>query len=155
MDNEQIELVLLNDPYTRPVFQAVCPKDQLTYPYTDPAAYVVNLDDSRGPGTHWVALFIHQSKGEANYFDSLGQAPIAHVSPLLKLCPSIKTNRRALQDHTMVCGQFSIMFLLLRARGYTFQATLNILDHPLNDHIMYQLFQPVFPFLPFYPSVHS
>jgi len=36
---------------------------------------VINLDDSRGNGSHWVALFIDLKKGHVYYFDSIGKKP--------------------------------------------------------------------------------
>jgi len=36
---------------------------------------VINLDDSKGNGTHWVALFINLKEGLIYYFDSVGKKP--------------------------------------------------------------------------------
>ena len=36
---------------------------------------VINLDDSRGNGTHWVSLFVNLKKGQIYYFDSVGKEP--------------------------------------------------------------------------------
>lgn len=36
---------------------------------------VINLDDSRGNGTHWVSLFINLKEGLIYYFDSVGKKP--------------------------------------------------------------------------------
>lgn len=36
---------------------------------------VINLDDSRGNGTHWVSLFVDLKKGQIYYFDSVGKKP--------------------------------------------------------------------------------
>ena len=152
MDNEQIERVLQADPYTRPILQAVCPKNKIPWPHTDPAAYVINLDPAGYPGSHWIGVFIDKKHNESNYFDSMGQTPIPACIPLLRLCANVRFNPHMLQDHSMVCGQFVIMFLLMRARGYTFKETLQKLSHPDNDQIMFALFFPMFPELPFYPS---
>lgn len=36
---------------------------------------VINLDDSRGTGTHWVSLFVNLKEGHIYYFDSVGKKP--------------------------------------------------------------------------------
>ena len=152
MNTMQINHILKTNKHTKHIFQNVCAKDQITLPKTDPAAYVINLDDSDGPGTHWIAVYINQQQRESNYFDSLAQSPIPETLPLLNLTDNIKTNTHKLQDHTMVCGQFTILFIMLRAQGKTFKQTIDFLKHPSNDQIIHSLFQPIFPTLPFYPN---
>ena len=150
MNTSQILEVLRADAFTRPLIQSVSAKDMLTLPIRDPCAYVVNCDNSDKPGSHWVALFIHQRQNESNYFDSMAKPPIPECNSLLNLCSSKKYIDVPLQEMTMVCGQFCIMFLLLRARGYSFEKTIHMLSHKDNDALMYILFRNTFPSLPFH-----
>ena len=45
---------------------------------TNPGMYIINLDDSKGPGTHWVAM-ISNSEDKAIYFGSFGVPPPEEV----------------------------------------------------------------------------
>ena len=153
MNTQQIKTILTADPTLNHILQDVCPIDRIPKPQTDPAAYIINLDESFLPGSHWIAIYLNYSKSEANYFDSTGAPPHSACKPLLAQARLVKYNDTKLQDHTMVCGQFACMFLLLRARGYTFEDVIKKLTHPYNDLIMHELFKPIFPHLPFFPSI--
>ena len=152
MNTLQISTILNADPITKLILQDVCPIDRIPFPKSDPAAYVINLDESYKPGSHWVAVYLDRKHKQANYFDPVGMPPHPACAPLLETCPIVRYNRIVLQDRTMVCGQFVTMFLLLRARGYSFDETIDRLNHPQNDLIMHKMFKPIFPHLPFYPS---
>ena len=45
-------------------------------------AYVINLDEYTGVGTHWIALFCNRN--ETPYFDSFSVEEIKHVSEEIK-----------------------------------------------------------------------
>lgn len=47
----------------------VFPKDKLEYTTPTKGAYIINLDDSDGGGTHWVGLILDKY---ISYFDSFG-----------------------------------------------------------------------------------
>ena len=50
----------------------------------DDGFYIINLDDSTGPGTHWVAMFVKPKL--IGYFDSYGlycPAEVIHLSDIL------------------------------------------------------------------------
>jgi hypothetical protein len=71
--------------------------------------YIVNLDESKGSGTHWVGL-IHFPK-YCLYFDSYGVLPIKE---LIKYCksPDIYYNSFIIQDeYSVLCGWFCIGFI--------------------------------------------
>ncbi len=47
-------------------------------------ALIINLDESSGPGTHWVALYFHKKSPSSNrlvvsYFDSFGMPIIPEI----------------------------------------------------------------------------
>lgn len=71
---------------------------------------IVNLDNSSGPGTHWVAYY----KKDANsiyYFDSFGnlQPPKEVIN---YLGSKIKYNYESFQNYdTFICGHLCLKFL--------------------------------------------
>lgn len=102
-----------------PHFKGVFMRDGLLWrtPRTNECA-IVNLDDSYGPGTHWVAYIKKQNRVE--YFDSFG-----NLRPPLELIEyfnrggggdgglvTIVYNYEALQHYdTSNCGQLCVKFL--------------------------------------------
>ena len=39
-----------------------------------PRGFILNVDTSKGPGTHWIAVYL-TSDGKGEFFDSYGQRP--------------------------------------------------------------------------------
>ena len=72
-------------------------------------AYVINLDEDAGVGTHWIDLFCN--KNEIVYFDSLG---VEHVPEEIKEftgSKNIKANIFRVQaNNSVLCGYFCIGF---------------------------------------------
>ena len=71
---------------------------------------IVNLDDARGPGTHWVAY--RKCGNDVVYFDSFGdlQPPLELVNYLG--VPMIKYNHERYQDYNSYnCGHLCLKFL--------------------------------------------
>ena len=72
-------------------------------------AYVINLDEYRNIGTHWVALYVN-NKTET-YFDSFG---VEHIPiEIMKFIGNKKiiTNIYRIQAYdSIMCGYFCIMF---------------------------------------------
>ena len=53
----QILNVLQSDLFTKSVFTSVVPSDRLPNTISEkPKGFVVNVDTSDGPGSHWVAM---------------------------------------------------------------------------------------------------
>ena len=78
-----------------------------------PVAFIVNTDDSKRPGSHWLAIYVNK-KGEGFCFDSLAFKPnIANIADVLRRnCKTVKFNDRQVQsDFSNVCSQMSLMFL--------------------------------------------
>ena len=157
MDTRQIEQILSFDKYTREHLVVVCAHDHLDYHITRAlqqprrtAAFIFNLDPSYLPGSHWVAMFL-DFNGHGEYFDPTGLPPDLACRDLMRrTCPRPPLhNTRPLQDDTFVCGQFCIVYLFLRCRGYAFDEIVEHLDTPQNDRLVFELLQPYFPGLPF------
>ena len=90
----------------------VVAKDQLVEMPNKNGCYIINLDDSTGLGTHWVALFIKNNI--AIYFDSYGESfPLAvyefcHRRSDINL---IQNNIQLQYIESNVCGWWCIYFL--------------------------------------------
>ena len=73
---------------------------------------IVNLDDTTGPGTHWVAYV--KNGRRAFYFDSFGnlRPPLEIIRYLGKDGSAISYNRDARQTYDeSICGQLCLRFL--------------------------------------------
>jgi hypothetical protein len=92
------------------------------------AALVLNTDNHKGPGRHWVAVYI-EANGDKGcpgvyYFDSVGRAPTAEVNDFaervmedLKLArvspePVYAFNDNHLQKTNTECGVFCLVFVI-------------------------------------------
>ena len=71
--------------HNEPRFNGVCSRDNLPKQIKD-GVYVINLDEHKDTGTHWVTLFC--KKNEIIYFDSFG---VEHISEEIKNLLVIKT----------------------------------------------------------------
>jgi len=86
---------------------------------TYPAGFVMNIDPSDRPGSHWVAVYIDTNQ-RGEYFDSYGREPTEPA--LWKLldtnCIAWGHNKKHIQGFlSSVCGHYSIYFLINRAKG--------------------------------------
>ena len=111
-------LMLLPDHTT-----GVYPSDMIPETWEKPAALVFNTDNSKKPGSHWVATYVDE-KSCGFYFDSYGIKPCVpdHVLRLRKNCKKLRHNDRQLQSVSSdVCGHFCIMFLYFMASDIGFQ----------------------------------
>lgn len=71
---------------------------------------IVNLDDSSGAGTHWVAYY--KRGGDIKYFDSFGNLP-PPIEILNYLGTNIRYNYNVYQKFdTFICGHLCLKFLL-------------------------------------------
>ncbi len=95
--------------------------------------FIINLDKSTGPGTHWCAIYIDARPNGSNsleYFDSFGRpipSDILRDTQLIlkKLKPNtvlkVKENRVVHQsDNTSNCGWFASKYLIDRFRNKPF-----------------------------------
>ena len=73
MNTLQILNVLQSDPFTKSVFTSVVPSDRLPDTVLEkPRGFIVNVDTSDGPGSHWVAIYL-TADGKGEFMDSYGQ----------------------------------------------------------------------------------
>lgn len=103
----------------------VVPYDLLPAKFTLPAGFVVNLDSSHSPGSHWIAIYINTS-GVASYFCSFGMRPrTTAIQSFLRFhSKSVDYNSQTLQESASnLCGEYAALFLLFRFTNRT--ATTN------------------------------
>ena len=74
MDDFTINKILLSNKVTKDSFIGVFSSDTLPS-YAQTGYYVVNLDMSQQPSSHWIAIKISKSKCKNEYFDSYGLGP--------------------------------------------------------------------------------
>ena len=81
MNTLQILNVLQSDSFTKSVFTSVLSSDRLPGIVLErPKGYIVNVDGSDKPGSHWVAMFFPttpdgEGDGVAEYMDPSGKNP--------------------------------------------------------------------------------
>ena len=106
-------------------------------------AYVINLDEHKDTGTHWVALFC--KKNEIVYFDSFG---VEHIPEEIKKFignKNIKANIYRVQANDLImCGYFCIGFIDFMLEGKTLIDYTNLFspyDFDKNDQIILSYFK--------------
>ena len=104
-------------------FIGVYPHDKLPIfdkPINKKSSFVINLDDSDGPGTHWVAIYGN------HYFDSFGIAPSTRIKSFMRKIFNLKPNDIHYLSHQIQkmdsnrCGYYCIYFIKQMNNGKTF-----------------------------------
>ena len=117
-----------------PEFLGVVPSDKVSElkPNGDRIAFIVNLDNSGEPGSHWVSVFVSNDPFERSveYFDSFGNdAPADIKNGIRQLVKKMNTNFQLLFkvnrvqhqfNDTASCGLHAINFLEKRIIGIPF-----------------------------------
>ena len=110
---------------------------------TQPSAMIMNLDDSSGTGTHWVAVYIDPVKSRSvEYVDSFGDPPSAAVrAHLQSMIDSLDLPYKLLlkvngvihqKETTDTCGYMAGLFLTKRMKGESFKEATGY-DDPDKD----------------------
>ena len=95
LTNFEIQKYYKNEPR----FNGVFPRDNFPKKIKD-GAYVINLDEHSGAGTHWIALFY--KKNEIVYFDSFGVERIPEEIKKFVGNKNIKANIFRIQANNLV-----------------------------------------------------
>ena len=106
-------------------------------------AYVINLDEYSGIGTHWVALYVYND--DVTYFDSFG---VEHIpKEIIKFIgnKSIKTNIFRIQAYdSIMCGYFCTGFINFMFKGKTLIEYTNLFspnNFEKNDDLILSYFK--------------
>ena len=123
-------------------FNGVYSRDNLPKQIKD-GEYVINLDEHKDTGTHWLALFC--KKNEIAYFDSFG---VEHIPEEIKKFignRNIKANIYRVQaTNSVMCGYFCIGFIDFMLAGKTLIDYTNLFspyDFNKNDSIILSYFK--------------
>lgn len=147
MESTTLERILSNDPYTSSWFCGfahpdVCIQRISKFKSKKPQLYVLNTDNSYGPGEHWcLAFFFPPSNCE--FFDPLAFHPKTYGfdSPLKDQASLITFNNIRVQSFfSSTCGHHCLYYALKRAHGWSPEAimrTYQPFDFPSNDRMVY------------------
>ena len=138
MNEEEIAKILTTDSFTRRNFRGVFAKDEFTIfsNLNSHQTFIVNTDNSNQPGSHWVA-FQFSGDYSCEYFDSYGFPPSFYgFDNVLKSYKIYMSNKRIQGYKSSVCGQYCVLFLLLRGRGYSYHDFMSFFhkNPAVNDH---------------------
>ena len=115
MNGAHIEGALRQDKVASQSFVGVFAADRL--PVEEfPGSYVVNTDETGHPGQHWVAFYTVEDTVDC--FDSFGKKAgvyNVHIKKGLEDTYTVIQRETIQSDHTTVCGQHCLFFILLRS----------------------------------------
>ena len=98
----------------KPKFNGVYSRNNL--PKTKDEAYVINLDEFRSIGTHWIALYLNANN--IVYFESFGVEHIPKENKKFIGTKNIISNIYRIQAYNSVmCGYFCIGFIDFVLKG--------------------------------------
>lgn len=111
--------------------------DQLPAQVTN-GSYIINTDDSDGPGRHWVALYSGTKQKYVVYFDPFGLPPPPRMTAFAKSGrkPAIASTTQIQDVASSACGYYCIDFLRDMNKGVSlgdFLAQWNALDQRENE----------------------
>jgi len=135
--NDEIE-EFFSDRKKYPNFGGVISADEIgSLPKHLPIGFVLNLDPSDKPGSHWVSIYIDGDS--INYYDSFGDEPTNQIkndiqkylkSMKIPVLLKFKVNKVKDQSPTSFhCGYFAIRFLDEMFRGIPFSVATNFKDN--------------------------
>ena len=138
MDSNHLRCIFENDPYTKYIFEGVFARDEfLETSFTrDIYMCVVNEQDSKYPGSHW--LLVYQD-GKKNYFiDSLGRDYTYYGLKLKR--PVYQIHRRLQCLDSQLCGAYVIFFGIRLAREMNLDSIMDYFtwNCRLNDEFIYR-----------------
>lgn len=147
MYTDELINLLLKNKNTRKIFCGVLALDQVPlHRVRRPCSFIINTDVSALPGHHWFAVFIPRY-GPIEYFDSFGIQP-RHKRIfdfiMINQRKFIYNKKRIQADLSENCGQFSLLYLYYRSRGYTMNQYLKFFmqdDYEYNDKIIDKLYK--------------
>lgn len=109
------ELLMYAEKFNIPHFRGVFMLDRLPQRPRRNETAIVNLDDSDGPGSHWVAYA--KFGRSADYFDSFGLKPPPALIRYLRGTELLYNYDREQRTGTQVCGQLCLRFLIKETRA--------------------------------------
>jgi hypothetical protein len=132
MNNLEINRILRAHHKTKNIFITSSPCNIPPYSSRYPYALVMNTDDSRGSGIHWIAMYV-TSSDTVESFDPSGLPPNECISRFLRKFKEVKQNPYHLQAfNSSVCGHYCVYFIIRRCSGDSFASIIKRL-HEMGD----------------------
>ena len=159
MNTLELEKAARSDRFLKNNFGGVYACDQLPK-YAIHNGYIADINNSKLPGSHWVAMWFVPARKEVYYFDSYGlKPPNVHIVRFLKRNSIFKKyNLRVLQSHcSTVCGQYCLYFLSHRARGFPPERILKTFGKKKqrNDELVVRFAHKLYNMRPRPPTIDS
>ena len=127
MNSRLLRWILSGDKFTKQFFRGVYAIDEMnlikTVSYL--SSFVINLDPSYKPGSHWVAVYFDKN-GVGEFFDSFaGYPPHKIVHFLRSHAKGWQYNRMQVQEfYITMCGQFVVFYIYQKSLGLTLEVIL-------------------------------
>ena len=153
MNSRQLDTILRTDPFTRGHFWGVYPSDLLPKQGVRyPCSLIANVDSHYLPGSHWVAFYF-TIDGKGEFMDSYGNAPGFYCDDFEQFMRETflerwTCNNVSLQgEHSNVCGESAISFLLHRSRGVALEKIIGMFSKSTahNDRMVWKFCKKRFP----------
>lgn len=124
MNSAELLRILCKDSFTVLLNPAVKPMNHfLADELTKPSMNIINYDFCDKPGSHWVAVYT-SIDGNIEYFDSYGRPPPLALTKKLNFYGDVSISSVLLQGLSAVCGQYCLIYLILRARNFSMEEIL-------------------------------
>lgn len=125
------------------------PRDHFLDSFSPSGSFVFNTQTSEKSGEHWISVFSNGK--EIEYFDSYGLPPSIYpdVGKMLQQwgIPIVWNGECLQEESTNVCGDYCILFCLLRARGWSMEGIITRLSRVegrVRDHSIRALLQRLY-----------
>ena len=145
MNTIQINEILEKDSISKKTFIGVFSRDKIPKISNKnyPCSYVVNTDNSKQPGEHWLAVY-YDENGDCDFFDSLAFNPKFYgiTKQLTKSANTLTFLTYPIQSiFSQYCGFYCVLFILFRSRNYSLESFLKLFDKDTlkNDKLILNL----------------
>lgn len=137
MNTSELLNVLMSHPVTKRHLGGIVASDQLPERNSstdNDKYYIINLDPSTEPGSHWVACFLFKDKDDL-YFDSYGFPPfVPHIIRFLS-SSNFSFNTTPVQDPLSTsCGQWCLLFVWWTLCGWGMDSFIKHYDRKFGLH---------------------
>lgn len=133
MDTKEINSILKGIS----IFGGTFPRDAIPQTEKRPIAFVVNTDDRKSAGEHWLGIFL-LTDGRGEYFDPFGFPPLHQQ---LNTFLSVNCTNGFIYNSTTLqhpgsssCGLFVVDYIRSRYKSDTFEQFLNHFSTDLEEN---------------------
>ena len=146
LNNHQLDYLAQADPKLCQLFYGTVARDGLPSVVNreGPTAYIVNTDPHDKPGKHWIALWTEDNVCEILDSNVLPLQEYKATDPLTEWLErhykvQVYSQKTLQSAFSQSCGDYTLMFLVLKARGANRQDFLSLFsskDFVNNDRIV-------------------